>query len=538
MRKKLVVILSIIFVLALFLRLFRISDYPKSLYWDEVSIGYNAYSVLQTGKDEWGRTTPWFFEAFSEFKFPVAIYLAVIPIKIFGLTDFAVRFPSAIFGGLSALMIYFLGMQIFQKRKIALLSAFLFCISPWSIQFSRAMFESNLAVFFLISALYFLFLILKKNSFVCLFCYIALSFFCIYSYATMLVILPLLIFLTVFVFAPYKITEKIKKAFLLSIIILPLYIPFVLHVKQDSYLRFNQVSIFSQNSVLENVINLRAKYGGISKIFLNQYSAALINFGKNFVDHINPQFLWPGKDGNPRHHNGFGLIYPIEFIFLVLGIVGLFLSKRKISIYLIIFFIIPLAVSSFTKDSPHALRSLSSIIPISLIAACGAYFLLKKKVMKILTIFVYLIFINLYLGKYYDNARQSFSAWGMENKLMMAEAKKMNLKNKTVYFTGDYWRPYIYYYFYNKIDPSRVIRNNNSTRIGNVWFGYAKWDKADRRYDFNFKQESLFSKNNLVLFLSASEKTYFSKLLIQNNIHLSRDFYYNNTYLFSTYEKK
>ncbi len=535
---KIKIIIFLIILLSLFLRFYRGDQSPGSLYWDEVSIGYNAYSVLQTGKDEWGRIIPWFFEAFGEFKFPAAIYLTVIPIKIFGLTDFAVRFPSALFGGLSALMIYFLGMQIFQKRKIALLSAFLFCISPWSIQFSRAMFESNLAVLFLIAALYFLFLILKKNTFIRVFCYLASSFFCIYSYATMLVVLPLLTVLTVFVFTPHKITEKIKRTFLLSIIILPLYIPFVLHVQQDSYLRFNQVSIFSQNPVLEKVINLRAQYGGISKIILNQYSAALINFGKNFIDHINPQFLWPGKDGNPRHYNGFGLIYPIEFIFLLAGTIFPFLSKRKIAVYLIIFFMIPLAVSSFTKDSPHALRSLSCVIPVSLIAAERISFLLKKKITKILTIFAYLILINFYLVKYYDNSRQTFSAWGMENKLMMQEAKKINLKNKTVYFTGDYWRPYIYYYFYYKIDPSFVMRNNNSTRIGNVWFGYAKWDKADRRYDFNFKPENLFSKKNPVLFLSASEKTFFSKQLTQNNICLDRDYYFNDRYLFSIYEKK
>lgn len=133
--KKIVIILLFIILLGFFLRVYRIDNSPQSLYWDEVSIGYNAYSVLQTGKDEWGRVLLWFFEAFGEFKFPVAIYSTAISIKFFGLTDFAVRFPSAFFGALSIVAIYMLGKELFLKRKIALISAFLFAVSPWSIQF-------------------------------------------------------------------------------------------------------------------------------------------------------------------------------------------------------------------------------------------------------------------------------------------------------------------------------------------------------------------------------------------------------------------
>jgi hypothetical protein len=37
---------------------------PGSLNWDEVSLGYNAYSLAQTGHDEWGVVLPNIFRAF------------------------------------------------------------------------------------------------------------------------------------------------------------------------------------------------------------------------------------------------------------------------------------------------------------------------------------------------------------------------------------------------------------------------------------------------------------------------------------------
>ncbi len=69
--------LFIIILLAFILRIFMVWKIPPSLNWDEVSIGYNAYSILETGKDEWGAFMPLHFRAFGEFKLPVHIYASI-----------------------------------------------------------------------------------------------------------------------------------------------------------------------------------------------------------------------------------------------------------------------------------------------------------------------------------------------------------------------------------------------------------------------------------------------------------------------------
>ena len=51
MKKLDKLLLSLILLLAIFLRFFNLSNNPPSLYWEEAALGYDAYSILKTGKD-------------------------------------------------------------------------------------------------------------------------------------------------------------------------------------------------------------------------------------------------------------------------------------------------------------------------------------------------------------------------------------------------------------------------------------------------------------------------------------------------------
>src|ERR1035437_2464470 len=93
---KNLLLLFIIVVLAGIFRFWGLSNNPPSLYWDEVSQGYNSYSILTTGHDEHNEFFPVArFQAFGDYKAPVYIYLDVPFIALFGETPLGVRFPSA-----------------------------------------------------------------------------------------------------------------------------------------------------------------------------------------------------------------------------------------------------------------------------------------------------------------------------------------------------------------------------------------------------------------------------------------------------------
>jgi 4-amino-4-deoxy-L-arabinose transferase-like glycosyltransferase len=104
--------LALIILFFLIMRLYKISEIPPSVYWDEASIGYNAYSILQTGKDEWGEAFPIHFRAFGEFKLPIYIYSIVPFVKLFGLNELSVRVPAVLFSLGTVILTYLLAKKI------------------------------------------------------------------------------------------------------------------------------------------------------------------------------------------------------------------------------------------------------------------------------------------------------------------------------------------------------------------------------------------------------------------------------------------
>jgi len=102
-------LLVIILFTAAILRFYNINSYP-SLNPDEAALGYNAYSLLKTGKDEHGASWPLHFKSFGDYKPGGYVYLAIPFVKVLGLTPLAVRLPNLI---LSILTIYFLYKFVF-----------------------------------------------------------------------------------------------------------------------------------------------------------------------------------------------------------------------------------------------------------------------------------------------------------------------------------------------------------------------------------------------------------------------------------------
>ena len=169
----------LIVVLAFLLRVLWLESYPVGFTPDEASFGYDAYSLLMTGKDQWGHTLPLVLESFGDFKSPFYSYITVPLIAIFGFTKFATRLPNALLGTGAVLVTYLLVREIrrvsFKKfeilndnqrstlLKLETVASFLLAISPWHVMMSRGAFEANLTTFLLPLGIY-LFLLGSKNA--------------------------------------------------------------------------------------------------------------------------------------------------------------------------------------------------------------------------------------------------------------------------------------------------------------------------------------------------------------------------------------
>src|SRR5213593_3272786 len=88
-------VLPLLFALSIafgsFLYVFRCSINQPGFFIDESSITYNAYTISQSGTDEFGNRWPLFFRAFGDYKNPVYIYLMALVFKVVAPSILAAR---------------------------------------------------------------------------------------------------------------------------------------------------------------------------------------------------------------------------------------------------------------------------------------------------------------------------------------------------------------------------------------------------------------------------------------------------------------
>ena len=199
------IFLIVIFFSALFLRTVKLSDYPVGFQIDEASLGYNAYSILLTGKSEAGVRLPLYIDTFGDNRPTGYNYFDVPFIALFGLTIFATRLPGALNGAFSIFPLFLLSYVLFKDKKISLLASFFLSISPWGVVLSRASAETVIALFFILFGFSLTFHFIRTKKTWELFLgtlFLAASFF---FYHTPRVFVPMYFFVALLVLCyPYK----------------------------------------------------------------------------------------------------------------------------------------------------------------------------------------------------------------------------------------------------------------------------------------------------------------------------------------------
>jgi 4-amino-4-deoxy-L-arabinose transferase-like glycosyltransferase len=129
--------------LATVLRLVALGSVPGPLSHDEAVKGYDAWSILHTGRDQYGERLPLVFRSIGDYREAAMPYLIALSEAAFGPTDFAVRLPAALAGVTLVLGVFLLGRELFDRDTGLLAMAFL-AISPWHVQVSRLAFRAGL----------------------------------------------------------------------------------------------------------------------------------------------------------------------------------------------------------------------------------------------------------------------------------------------------------------------------------------------------------------------------------------------------------
>jgi hypothetical protein len=354
--------LIIISTLALILRVVFLHTLPPSLNWDEASHGYNAYSILMTGRDEWGEFLPAIFRAYGDYKLPLYIYSTAVSVAIFGLNEFAIRLPSALAGVGTVVFTYLLvkdlagyGLRLTGSDKITKksdtkfhnlqlnacnllphISAFLVAVEPWSLFLSRGAFEANLALMLFVGGVFFFFKGLRIPKYYLL----SAVFFglTVWTYNSYRIFTPLMVL--VLIVLHYKVllaSFKAKPLLLLTstFLLLFLLIPMLYQLTAVSgQARYGKVAIIDEGAVA-NIDEQRTNFKGsplVARLIHNKGVYFLKTVAGNWTAHYAPGFLF--LEGGSQYQYSVqehGLLYLVNLPFLFFGLwfVIMGAAKRK-----------------------------------------------------------------------------------------------------------------------------------------------------------------------------------------------------------------
>ncbi len=480
MEIKKYLILFFIIILASFLRFYNLSSVPPSASLDEATIGYNAYSILRTGADEYSTKFPILLRAYDDFRPALYVYLVVPFVKLFGLNVIAVRLPSVILSVLTVFSVYFLVNELFPKIKRKLffgyqisigdVSAFLLAISPWHIYISRLGHEANAALSFGIFAIFF-FIKFTKN-FKSIYLYLSSVFFALsfYAYQSEKVFIPLLVFVLAILFKESLL--KRKKQVLLAIVLGSIILIPVLRetLSPNGLIRLKGTSAFDINAPIYTEAakeRLAAYENGdiVKEIINNNRLISLRIFSENYLSHFNPKWIFTNSGADEFKAPGVGLLYIWEFPAVILGIAFLILGKldKKIKILFFFWILISPVASSITTGAPHAMRSYNFLPVWQILSSLGLIYILGLlKNSNLRKLFIALVFITisssvLFFYKQYFlifPKEQSLSFQYALAKTVPFVLSKEKSYTKIVFSNKDnLYQSYMFFLFYSKYDP-------------------------------------------------------------------------------------
>lgn len=431
----------LIVVLLIFLgfsvRVYSLSSIPYGFFCDEAAIGYNAYSILLTGKDEYGVSYPIFFRSFGEYKSPVAIYAAIPFIKAFGLNEFSVRLQSVLFGMLTLVMVYLTTKELFSK-KIGLLSVAIAATMPWLIHYNRTAFELNSYTALFTTTVFLLVKATKQKSYIIpAFLVATLT---LYTYYSAKLIVPLFVigFLVIYgkKLLPYK-----KELAISGVLFFLLSIPFIQSfLNGEGTARFNEVSVFS------------------TKLSATEIFQRIIG---NYFFQLSPNLFLNGEPTFITRHFAGGLVpfLGIAVPFFYIGIASLLYSWKKPASKLLLWWLLLYPIgAAVAADPPFTGRTVIGAPLSAILVAVGIVTTVRfaKKYIPqhissgiIASAFAinFMFFLQFYFITY-PHYSADFWGWqaGPREIVKYFEENKNNYDEE--FMIGEFNAPYIFFKFY------------------------------------------------------------------------------------------
>lgn len=520
--------LTILVTVAVIVRFWQLGIVPPSPDWDEAALGYNAYSVLKTGRDEYGTWFPLTLRSFDDYKPPLYMYLAVPSVALFGLETWAVRLPSAVAGVLAVIGTYFLVRDLWKRSAkhsaytdaLALTSSALLAISPWHIQFSRIAFEANIGVTLNIWAAWAFVRGVERRWL------LSLSAFLfglgLYAYHSERIFVPLLALLLSSVYRRALLEQRrsVVTAAIVGILTVVPLLPTFVH--PTTVMRLKGTSSFADQTAL---LSRSARYleqdretgNPLGVVFDNRrivWARTLLN---GYLSHFSLRWLFMTGD-NPRHHApDMGLLYLVELPFLLWGMVSVGASGGALSKILFGWFLMAPIAASPTTEVPHAIRTIVFLPTFQIFTAIGLisfYALYKRwnnyrRHMVLLFAFLFPMNVLYYLHMYFAHQNHEFSKeWQYGYKEAVAYAREQGGRYRKVVVSTKLEQPHIFFLYFLRYDPAAYLAEG-----GTASGGFAEARNRFGKYEFRPIDWDAETKDGKTLYIGTPKEIPVANLL-------------------------
>ncbi len=466
--------------LASLLRILWLNSVPPGIGGDELVYIINAKFILLKWSDIAGTWNPLsifvFHYPYGQFQAELPYFLLLPFFNFLPLIEGA-KFSYALLSIFTIPVIYLLTEELFY-RKTAVIAAFIAAINPWFIFIGRTAYESVPATFFYL--LSFLILIKAKNwKILWSIPFLVLSFYS--NIETKLIFFPLVLIILIYVFYRNK-KRFLKQYLIIGLLSFLLTLFFSLAIKNNpSYPRLSEIFTIG-NPRISQIVNQTRKMTietPLTSILENKATVYLGLLTSKLFNSISPSYLFLTGDNFYGLYDH-GLLYPIDALFLVFGIIFIFIKDKKKFSFLILLTLLALVPhvlhgASISNFTPHLVLLFPILIIFIAVGIDGILKMADYKFTPVLIVALYVFaFMNFFNTYFYQYPLRG--AFDFRLRLLSRYIALASLKGKVTFYSPSVEDAFTKYIFYtnninrNTTDKISGAFKNHDYRLGNTRF--------------------------------------------------------------------
>lgn len=456
------------------MRIAWLGSFPRGLHMDEVSFAYNAWSLAETGRDEFGSKWPLTVRAFDDWRPPVYPYMVAGLMKALGPSDMVERLPAAVAGVALIGEVYWLARELVNK-EMARIAAMLVAVNPAFVFMSRVGFDASVALVLVVGGLAALLCGIRTGMWSWWVVSVVSLGSALMTYQACKVFVPLMLAGVGWLMRK-ELRELLKRPEWIEVEVLGtgvlVAVWMVAMFAGGGLVRFEGVSVFGEERLVGQSVERLARLDELGLALLTPLAnRRVVYVGEvwaRYLDSFNPGF-WFAPTASQRLFAlpGLGFSYPFELGLLILGGYLMWQREKKEAFWVVVMLILVAPVpAAVVGDVALLRRLLPMMVGMLMLVAYGVWRLERwgKWLAGVYGVSVVAMGMALFVWLPREQG-ELFPGYYRE---MVEEVTARESDYGRVLVSNKLTAPYIYFLWYGRVEPAEYLRQGG-TKTGDIF---------------------------------------------------------------------